>query len=66
MLSHFHHASLMKSATLAGVILGATLGLALGVGAFTFIYAKGGSYLTERSQGLHQLPYHAGPIRRLG
>src|SRR6188474_2737792 len=37
----------MKRTTIAGVVLGGTLGLALGVGAFTFIYAKGGSYLTN-------------------
>lgn len=34
-------------ATLAGVVLGATMGLAMGVGAYTFIYAKGASYLTN-------------------
>src|SRR5574339_304554 len=37
----------MKRSTIAGVVLGGTLGLALGVGAFTFVYAKGGSYLTN-------------------
>ncbi len=29
----------------AGILLGATLGLAAGVGVFTFVYAHGGSYL---------------------
>jgi cytochrome c nitrite reductase small subunit len=30
-----------------GILLGATLGLLLGVGGFTFIYARGASYLTN-------------------
>lgn len=33
--------------SLATMILGIALGLAAGVGAYTFIYAKGGSYLTN-------------------
>jgi len=33
--------------TIAGVVLGAAIGLAGGVGAYTFIYARGGSYLTD-------------------
>ena len=37
----------MTRATLAGVVLGVTMGLAFGVGAYTFIYAKGASYLTN-------------------
>jgi len=37
----------MKRTTIAGIVLGGTLGMALGVGAFTFIYAKGGSYMTN-------------------
>jgi cytochrome c nitrite reductase small subunit len=37
----------MRYTTIAGLVLGAALGLALGVGAFTFVYAKGGSYLTN-------------------
>lgn len=37
----------MKRATAGGVILGAVIGLASGVGAYTFIYAKGASYLTN-------------------
>jgi len=40
----------MKRATVAGIVLGGTLGLALGVGAYTFIYAKGASYLTNDPQ----------------
>lgn len=37
----------MKRPTTIGIVLGATMGLALGVGAYTFIYAKGASYLTN-------------------
>ena len=37
----------MKRATIAGIVLGATMGLALGTGLYTFVYAKGGSYLTN-------------------
>ena len=37
----------MKRSTKAGLVLGVVFGLALGVGAYTFIYAKGGSYLTN-------------------
>jgi cytochrome c nitrite reductase small subunit len=37
----------MQAMTLTNVALGATVGLALGVGVFTFGYAKGYSYLTN-------------------
>lgn len=37
----------MKRTTMAGVVLGGVLGLALGVGTYTFFYAKGASYLTN-------------------
>jgi cytochrome c nitrite reductase small subunit len=37
----------MKSTTRTGIALGATMGLALGVVAYTFVYAKGASYLTN-------------------
>jgi cytochrome c nitrite reductase small subunit len=30
-----------------GILLGLTLGAAVGVGVYTFVYAKGGSYLTN-------------------
>ncbi len=37
----------MKSYTIQGVLIGISLGLAAGVGSYTFIYAKGYSYLTD-------------------
>ena len=33
-----------------GIILGIALGLAVGVGAYTFVYARGYSYLTDNPQ----------------
>jgi cytochrome c nitrite reductase small subunit len=37
----------MKKRSLQGIILGVLIGLAAGVGIYTFVYAKGGSYLTN-------------------
>ena len=37
----------MNLRTLKGVVVGAAVGLAVGVGSYTFIYAKGYSYLTN-------------------
>ncbi|MBS1810769.1 MAG: cytochrome c nitrite reductase small subunit [Acidobacteria bacterium] len=37
----------MNKRTIQLVIVAATLGIAMGVGAYTFIYAKGASYLTN-------------------
>lgn len=37
----------MKAALGKGVVIGSALGIALGVGAYTFGYAKGWSYLTN-------------------
>ena len=37
----------MKSSAVKGIIIGAAIGVATGIGAFTFIYAKGASYLTN-------------------
>lgn len=37
----------MRSENLWLVLLGITVGLAIGIGGFTFVYAKGGSYLTD-------------------
>jgi cytochrome c nitrite reductase small subunit len=36
-----------KRTTIAGIVVGTTMGFALGVGAYTFFYAKGASYLTN-------------------
>lgn len=33
-----------------GIVLGVTLGLAVGVGAYTFVYARGYSYLTDNAE----------------
>lgn len=35
----------MRASAIKGLIIGTTMGLAAGVGGYTFIYAKGGSYL---------------------
>lgn len=40
----------MKARVLSGTILGALVGLALGVGGYTFVYAKGYSYLVNNPQ----------------
>ncbi|HEX7862281.1 MAG TPA: cytochrome c nitrite reductase small subunit [Verrucomicrobiae bacterium] len=37
----------MKASAVKGIIIGAAVGIATGIGAFTFIYAKGASYLTN-------------------
>ena len=37
----------MRDSAVKGIIVGTALGIACGIGAFTFIYAKGGSYLTN-------------------
>jgi cytochrome c nitrite reductase small subunit len=33
-----------------GVILGIAIGLAIGVGAYTFVYARGYSYMTDNAE----------------
>lgn len=38
---------MFNSTDLARIVLGIVVGLAAGVGAFTFVYAKGGSYLAN-------------------
>lgn len=40
----------MKASAIKGAVIGVTLGAALGVGGYTFIYAKGASYLTNNPQ----------------
>ena len=37
----------MKLRATEGALLAASVGLAIGVGTYTFVYAKGGSYLTD-------------------
>ncbi len=38
---------MLKTLAPAQIVLGAAIGLAAGVGCYTFVYAKGGSYLTN-------------------
>jgi cytochrome c nitrite reductase small subunit len=40
----------MRSQNLLLVLLGIAVGLAIGIGGFTFVYAKGASYLTDDPQ----------------
>ena len=40
----------MRARVVKGTILGVALGAALGIGGYTFIYAKGASYLTNNPQ----------------
>ena len=47
------------------VAIGVVLGLLLGLGGYTFIYARGASYLTNDPERVRQLPRHAGAVRRL-
>jgi cytochrome c nitrite reductase small subunit len=37
----------MRSKSLLPILVGTLIGLAIGVGGYTFVYAKGGSYLTN-------------------
>ena len=37
----------MKASVVKGMVLGSLVGIACGIGGFTFIYAKGASYLTD-------------------
>jgi cytochrome c nitrite reductase small subunit len=39
----------MKLRATEGALLAASIGLAMGVGAYTFVYAKGASYLTDNA-----------------
>jgi hypothetical protein len=40
----------MRRRLTPGIILGVTLGLAVGVGAYTFVYARGYSYMTDNAE----------------
>lgn len=37
----------MRFQAIAGLLLGASIGLSIGVGTYTFVYAKGWSYMTD-------------------
>lgn len=39
----------MKASIAKGIVLGSVLGAAIGIGGYTFIYAKGASYFTQDS-----------------
>src|SRR5436189_51727 len=63
----------MKARVLKGAVVGVTLGAALGVGGYTFLYARGASSLTHHAQPtkqrqhdfLHSLPWRSG-TRKVG
>lgn len=40
----------MKASVISGTLLGGLIGLALGVGTYTFVYARGYSYLSNNPQ----------------
>jgi cytochrome c nitrite reductase small subunit len=40
----------MKLQTIEGIILGTAIGLIIGIGGYTFLYAKGASYLTNNPE----------------
>ena len=37
----------MKGYAIPGILLGVVIGVAVGIGAYTFVYARGWSYLTD-------------------
>jgi cytochrome c nitrite reductase small subunit len=37
----------MKPSTISRIVLGVAIGLAIGIGGYTFLYAKGSSYMTN-------------------
>ena len=39
----------MKARLASGIILGVAIGMAVGVGAYTFVYARGYSYMTNNA-----------------
>jgi cytochrome c nitrite reductase small subunit len=45
------------------VLLAVVLGLAAGIGGYTFVYAEGLSYMSSESEGVRQLPHHAAAVR---
>ncbi len=42
--------NVMRVRVAQGILLGASLGLAVGVGAYTFVYARGYSYMTDNAE----------------
>jgi hypothetical protein len=51
--------------TQATLIAAVAAGVAIGLGSYTFVSARGYSYLTDDPGGLRQLPYHARSLRRV-
>src|SRR5688572_27540350 len=49
-MPHGRTALRMRSENILLVLLGVAVGLAVGIGGFTFVYAKGDSYLTDDPQ----------------
>ncbi len=45
--AYFRYLQLMRPGALGGIALAIAIGLAVGVGGFTFVYARGASYLTN-------------------
>ena len=41
---------MIKPRIAGGVVLGIAIGLAVGVGAYTFVYARGYSYMTDNAE----------------
>ena len=39
----------MKASVVKGLVIGGVLGVAVGIGGYTFVYAKGYSYLTNNA-----------------
>ncbi len=55
----------MKASVIKGVMVGSALGVALGVGSYTFVYAKGWSYMTNNPAACVNCHFRAGTVRRL-
>ena len=56
----------MRARTVQGIVLGTFIGLAVGIGSYTFVYAKGSSYLTNDPACMRELSHNAGAPGRLG
>ena len=53
----------MQRSSAVIIAVAVLLGVVVGLGTYTFVYAKGYSYLTNKSRRLRQLSCHAGTIR---